>query len=242
MTVVVALLVGFVTVRFLRVASIDILRAPALQRQNFRGVTLPTAGGIFIVLALLIVEGGRAVLGALGVGSETGLTLARSEVLFAVFGFGFLGLVDDLVAVGNDRGFRGHLGALRNGRVTTGLLKLVGGVCVAVVLVATPGFKTGRTLLVDGVLIALAANLGNLLDRAPGRVIKVGVLAWIPIAIAAGTGAVGVAIAPVMGAFIGLCSEGSPMLPETSIKNTKFEDGRSNTGMSRPRSPMRTSK
>ena len=85
-----------------------------------------------------------------------------------MFGFGFLGLVDDLVAVGNDRGFRGHLGALRHGRVTTGLLKLVGGVCVAVVLVATPGFKTGRTLLVDGVLIALAANLGNLLDRAPG--------------------------------------------------------------------------
>ena len=100
MTVVVALLVGFVTVRFLRVASSDILRAPALQRENFRGVTLPTAGGIFIVLALLIVEGRRAVLGALGVGSETGLTLARSEVLFAVFGFGFLGLVDDLAAVG----------------------------------------------------------------------------------------------------------------------------------------------
>ena len=88
MTVVVAILVGFVTVRFLRVASTDFLRAPALQRENFRGVSLPTAGGVFIVLALLIVEGGRAVLGALGVGSETGLTLARSEVLFAVFGFG----------------------------------------------------------------------------------------------------------------------------------------------------------
>jgi len=204
MTVVVALLVGFVTVRFLRVASSDILRAPALQRENFRGVTLPTAGGIFIVLALLIVEGGRAVLGALGVGSETGLTLARSEVLFAVFGFGFLGLVDDLVAVGNDRGFRGHLGALRNGRVTTGLLKLVGGVCVAVVLVATPGFKSGRTLLVDGVLIALAANLGNLLDRAPGRTIKAAFVVYVPLAIVLGVGPTGVAIAVVMGAAFGL--------------------------------------
>ena len=204
MIVVVALLVGFVTVRFLRVASTDILRAPALQRENFRGVALPTAGGIFIVLALLIVEGGRAVLGALGVGSETGLTLARSEVLFAVFGFGFLGLVDDLVAVGNDRGFRGHLGALRNGRVTTGLLKLVGGVCVAVVLVATPGFKSGRTLLVDGVLIALAANLGNLLDRAPGRTIKAAFVVYVPLAIVLGVGPTGVAIAVVMGAAFGL--------------------------------------
>ena len=204
MTVVVGLLVGFVTVRFLRVASTDFLRAPALQRENFRGLSIPTAGGVFIVIALLIVEGGRAVLGALGVGSETGLTLARSEVLFAVFGFGFLGLVDDLVAVGSDRGFRGHLGALRQGRVTTGMLKLIGGVCVAVVLVATPGFKSGRTLLVDGVLIALAANFGNLLDRAPGRTIKAAFVVYVPLAFVLGVGPTGVAIAVVMGAAFGL--------------------------------------
>jgi UDP-GlcNAc:undecaprenyl-phosphate/decaprenyl-phosphate GlcNAc-1-phosphate transferase len=204
MTVVVALLVGFVTVRFLRVASTDFLRAPALQRKNFRGLSVPTAGGVLIVVALLMVEGGRAVLGALGVGSETGLTFARSEVLFAVFGFGFLGLVDDLVAVGSDRGFRGHLGALRRGRVTTGLLKLIGGVCVAVVLVATPGFKSGRTLLVDGVLIALAANFGNLLDRAPGRMVKAAFVVYVPLAFVLGVGPTGVAIAVVMGAAFGL--------------------------------------
>ena len=38
-------------------------------------------------------------------------------------------------------------------------------------------------------LIALAANLGNLLDRAPGRTIKVGLVAYVPIAIAIGTDA-----------------------------------------------------
>ena len=207
MTVVVGVLVGLVTVRFLRIVSTDILRAPALERENYRGHALPTAGGIFIVLAVLVVEGGRAVLGSLGVGPETGLTLARSEVLFAVFGFGFLGLIDDLVAVGNDRGFKGHLGALRRGRVTTGLLKLVGGVCVAVVLVATPGFKSGRTLLVDGVLIALAANLGNLLDRAPGRTIKSAFVVYVPLAIVLGVGPTGVAIAVVMGAAFGLLGD-----------------------------------
>jgi UDP-N-acetylmuramyl pentapeptide phosphotransferase/UDP-N-acetylglucosamine-1-phosphate transferase len=206
-TVVVGVLVGLVTVRFLRLVSTDIMRAPALQRENFRGRMIPTAGGIFIVVALLIVEGGRAVLGALGVGSETGLTLARSEVLFAVFGFGFLGLVDDLVAVGSDRGFKGHLGALRRGRITTGLLKLVGGVCIAVVLVATPGFKSGRTLLVDGVLIALAANLGNLLDRAPGRTIKAAIVVYVPLAFVLGVGPTGVAISVVMGATLGLLGD-----------------------------------
>ncbi len=207
MTPLLAFVVGLVAVRFLRLSSGEILGSPALQRRNYRDHVLPTGGGLFIVIAVLVIEGGRAVLGALGVGSESGLTLARSEVLFAVFGFGFLGLVDDLTAVGSDRGFRGHLRALREGRVTTGLLKLVGGAAVAVVLVATPGFKSGRTLLVDGLLIALAANFGNLLDRAPGRTIKAGLVAYVPLAIVLGSGATAIAVAPVLGASLGLLGD-----------------------------------
>jgi UDP-GlcNAc:undecaprenyl-phosphate/decaprenyl-phosphate GlcNAc-1-phosphate transferase len=206
-TVVVGLLVGLVTVRFLRIVSGEVLSSPALERRNYRNKLIPTAGGLFIVFAVLVIEAGRSVFGALGVGAESGLTLARSEVLFAVFGFGFLGLVDDLAAAGSDRGFRGHLGALREGRVTTGMLKLVGGAGVAVVLVATPGFKSGRTLIVDAMLIALAANLANLLDRAPGRTIKAGLIAYVPIAIVVGTAPIGIAIAPVIGAAAGLLGD-----------------------------------
>jgi len=206
-TVIVALAVGLVTVRFLRIVSGEILSSPALERQNYRGHLLPTAGGLFIVLTVLLIDAGRAVLGALGVGPESGLSEARSAVLFAVFGFGLLGLIDDLAAVGEDRGFKGHLRALREGRVTTGMLKLVGGAAVAVVLVATPGFKSGRTLIVDALLIALAANLGNLLDRAPGRTIKFGLVAYVPIAIAIGTAPIGIAVAPVMGAALGLLGD-----------------------------------
>ena len=90
------------------------------------------------------------------------------------------------------------------GRVTTGLCKIIGGAAVAFVLASQDDFVTGKRLLSDAILIALAANLGNLFDRAPGRVIKLSLVLWIPIALAAGTGAVGVAIAPVMGAFAGL--------------------------------------
>jgi len=182
----------------------DILASPALERTNYRGNRLATAGGLFIILTVLVIDAGRSVLGAIGVGSESGLTQARLAVLFAVFGFGFLGLVDDLAAVGEDRGFKGHLRALREGRVTTGLLKLLGGAAVAIVIVATPGFKSGRTLIVDAALIALAANLGNLLDRAPGRTIKFGLVAYVPIAIAIGTAPIGIAVAPVRGASLGL--------------------------------------
>ncbi len=142
-TVVVAFLVGLVTVRFLRMVSGDILSSPALERSNYRGHRLATAGGLFIILTVLVIDAGRSVLGAVGVGSEAGLTQARLAVLFAVFGFGFLGMIDDLAAVGEDRGFKGHLGALREGRVTTGLLKLVGGAAVAIVIVATPGVQVG---------------------------------------------------------------------------------------------------
>ena len=74
-------------------------------------------------------------------------------------------------------------------------------------LVATPGFKSGRTLIVDAMLIALAANLGNLLDRAPGRTIKFGLVAYVPIAIVIGTAPIGIAIAPVIGASVGLLGD-----------------------------------
>lgn len=204
MTVVLGLLAGALAVLFLRVGAPDVLASPVLERENYRGHRLPTAAGILIVIAVLVVEAGRAVLGAVGLGDEPGLTVDRSLVLFAVFAFGFLGFVDDLLGDGSARGFTGHVGALAHGRITTGFLKLFGGAAVAVVLVATPGFASGRRLIVDAVLIALAANLGNLLDRAPGRTIKFALVAYVPLALVLGTGAAGVAIAPAMGAAIAL--------------------------------------
>lgn len=204
MTVVLGLLAGALAVVFLRVGAPDLLASPVLQRENYRGHHLPTAAGILVVVAVLVVEAGRAVLGALGVGDEPGLTVDRSLVLFAVFAFGLLGFVDDVLGDGSARGFAGHVGALAQGRITTGFLKLFGGAAVAVVLVATPGFASGRRLIVDAVLIALAANLGNLLDRAPGRTIKFALVAYVPLAVVLGAGPAGVAIAPAMGAAIAL--------------------------------------
>jgi len=122
----------------------------------------------------------------------------------------FAELTDDELArldglgVAGDRGFRGHVRALAEGRLTTGFIKLFGGAGVAVVLVATPGFASGRRLITDAVLIALAANFANLLDLAPGRLIKVSWVLYIPLAVALGTDAIGVAIAPVMGAALAL--------------------------------------
>ena len=51
----------------------------------------------------------------------------------------------------------------------TGLLKLVGGAAVAVVLVATPGFKSGRTLIVDAMQGAMALDVPLLVDVGWGE-------------------------------------------------------------------------
>jgi UDP-N-acetylmuramyl pentapeptide phosphotransferase/UDP-N-acetylglucosamine-1-phosphate transferase len=207
MIVVLGIVVGLLTVRLLVIGGRDVLDAPALQRRNFRDRPLPTAAGLLVVIAVLFIEAGRGTLGAFGLGDEPGRNIARPLVLFACLGFGLLGLIDDLLGTEGDRGFRGHFRALAGGRVTTGVLKIFGGAAVALVLAANVSFVTGRRLLADAILIALAANLANLLDRAPGRAIKVGLIAWVPIALVARGDAVGVAIAPVIGAFCGLLGD-----------------------------------
>jgi UDP-N-acetylmuramyl pentapeptide phosphotransferase/UDP-N-acetylglucosamine-1-phosphate transferase len=203
MTVVLALAAGLAAATALLATTRAVLAQPALARENYRGHVLPTAGGVLLVAAVIAVDGGRTVLGLVGVG-DAGTAPDRTLVLGAVVMFGFLGLVDDLLGDAGDRGLRGHVAAALKGRVTTGFVKLGGGAAVALVLAgAVDGDRPGR-VLVDGALIALAANLGNLLDRAPGRTLKWGLACYLPIALAAGTAAVGVAVGVVAGAAVAL--------------------------------------
>ena len=208
MSILLGFVVGVLAVRLCVRAGRELLRTPALERLNHRGRTVPTAMGVLAVLAVVVVEAGRSLFGAFGVGNAPGAA-PRFAVLLACVGFGLLGLFDDLVGSNDDHGFRGHLGALvSHGRITTGLVKIVGGGALAVVLVSAsrPGLS-GVRVVSDALLVALAANLTNLLDRAPGRAIKVGLLAWVPLALVARTDSVGVAIAPVVGAFAGLLGD-----------------------------------
>lgn len=132
-------------------------------------------------------------------------------VASATVGAAVLGLVDDLGEASGDRakGLRGHLGALRRGRLTTGGLKVlgIGASSLMAAALATPRPPSGRRLpwavdvLSSGALIAGCANLVNLFDLRPGRALKVAVLVSAPIALAGRDGA-GVAGA-VLGAAAG---------------------------------------
>lgn len=172
---------------------------PVLQRRNYRDFELPTALGLLLVAAVVAVEGLRTVAGLAGLGGGP-IVPERLAVAGAVVVFGFLGLVDDLLGDGGDRGLRGHIKAAFHGRVTTGFIKLGGGAAAAVVIAAAIDGNRPVRVLVDAALIALAANICNLLDRAPGRTLKWGLLAYLPLALAAGASEPGPALAAVAGA------------------------------------------
>ncbi len=177
---------------------------PVFARENFRGRQLPTAVGVLVALVALGVDALVVVAVAAGAEPDEGAVAGLGLATVAALGFALLGLLDDLGGAGESGGFRGHLRALSSGRLTTGAIKLFGGAAVGVVVVSVrePG-SLGR-LLADGALVALAANLGNLFDRAPGRTTKLALVSLVVLVVATGAEPVLAGVALVVGAGGGL--------------------------------------
>lgn len=128
------------------------------QRTNYRGVPVSLTSGPALALALGLASG-----------------LPQPAAAVAAFAGSGCGALDDRVGSASDRGLRGHLQALRTGRVTTGVVKVFGlgaaGLASAVLL---PGRRTPVQALLAGAVVAGSANLINLLDLRPGRALKAG--------------------------------------------------------------------
>ena len=178
--------------------------APIFARQNHRGVTLPTAVGLVVPLAVLASETALQIAEALDWEPNAVTDGPRAAVLILALGLGLLGLLDDLAGEGESGGFSGHLRALRHGRFTTGSLKLFGGAAVAIVAVQGPRSDSLGRVFLDAALIALCANAANLFDRAPGRTLKVTLLAFVVLAAATGAPAELLGVAVAVGAGAGL--------------------------------------
>ena len=120
----------------------------------------------------------------------------RAAVLLAGAGSGVLGGYDDLAGSASSRGFKGHLGALARGEVTSGAVKILGigatGLAAAGLAGSPAPTRGGRAFdtLVNGAIVAGSANLMNLFDLRPGRAIKVGLIAGTPLALTAGSAVV----------------------------------------------------
>jgi UDP-N-acetylmuramyl pentapeptide phosphotransferase/UDP-N-acetylglucosamine-1-phosphate transferase len=180
-------------------------RRDVFARANVHGRAVPTGVGVVIVVAALLLEAVVTLADALGADVDTATIGPRRIVLLAAVGFGLLGLLDDLGGVGESGGFRAHLRALAHGRITTGAVKLFGGAALAIVAIAAAeADPSGARLIADAALVALAANLGNLLDRAPGRVAKVSLLAFIALVLATGLDPRLAGVAAIVGGAAGL--------------------------------------
>jgi UDP-N-acetylmuramyl pentapeptide phosphotransferase/UDP-N-acetylglucosamine-1-phosphate transferase len=179
-----------------------VFAAPLFQRTNVRGADVPVGVGIVLPVVLL---GAGAVLVLVDAAEALRVPQGALAVsVLAAAGFGLLGLFDDLAGDRSAQGFRGHLLALRSRQLTTGAVKLFGGGALAVLVAAPTARERFWVLVADAALIALAANLANLFDRAPGRLAKVSLLAAIPIAAVAGVDADLAGPAVVLGALLAL--------------------------------------
>lgn len=136
-----------------------------LQRTNFSGRTVTLAEGALVVAGTSLLS----------------LRARRGADTAVLTGIGALGLLDDLLEPRLRRadrpvskGLRGHLGALRGGRLTTGALKALGIPFLALAGAAcAPSPRGGAMVLADAALTAGCANLANLLDLRPGRALKI---------------------------------------------------------------------
>jgi len=214
-------------------------------RTNHRGDTVTLAAGPALAAG--------AVMAALAAGPGRDLAgrrlPVRQRAALAVAGAGAaaFGCYDDLAGSGDRRGFRGHLGALRAGELTSGAVKIggIGGTGVAASLLAGPARPPAGSagpaspvgpagpvgtagpagpagladLVINAALIAGGANLLNLFDLRPGRAIKVAIALGLPLAATSGAARLAVA-APL--------SAAAALLPDDLAERAMLGDAGAN--------------
>jgi hypothetical protein len=172
-----------------------------LARTRHAGKPVPAVLGLAMMLAITLAV---AVIGLVQSGALR-LDLAASVTIPALAAalVAAVGALDDLLGTEEHRGFRGHLGGLLRGRVTTGVLKLAVGVAAGVLLAIAMGGSPVR-VVAAAVLIAGSVNLWNALDVVPGRALKwVGVV-LLPVLVATAGEPYGVVAAAVLGGVAGV--------------------------------------
>jgi UDP-N-acetylmuramyl pentapeptide phosphotransferase/UDP-N-acetylglucosamine-1-phosphate transferase len=171
------------------IAAISAVRrskwAADLERVNHKGDTVTLAEGPGVT-----------------VGATAGAILSANSPAYAAAAAatgltaGAVGLYDDMADAKGEKakGFKGHVGALLKGRMSAGLIKILGistaGIASAALIDLANGDLTDErrhwarrlwNVGVGGGVIAGTANVINLFDLRPGRALKVVTLAAAPL-------------------------------------------------------------
>jgi UDP-N-acetylmuramyl pentapeptide phosphotransferase/UDP-N-acetylglucosamine-1-phosphate transferase len=125
------------------------------------------------------------------------IVLGLGSVAIYAIGVAFLGLADDMLS-GPSRGWRGHAKAALGGAFSTGALKAVGALGLALFVLVDRSLSAGEYLLAVAVLV-LCTNLFNLFDLRPGRSVKVFVVLGLGLTL----GAWSLDVLWLLGLFVG---------------------------------------
>lgn len=142
---------------------LDLLTRGMLTAQSYQGQRIPEGAGIVILIAT-----GVSLMSTLPFywpqWEREGLVF-----LFFLLAIGLLGLLDDSLSQKGIKGLQGHLDYFfREGCLSTGLLKALGGVSTALFV---SWLLSGDLYLffLNSLLLCLSTNALNLLDLRPGR-------------------------------------------------------------------------
>ncbi|MHB1458811.1 MAG: hypothetical protein ACYC0V_18020 [Armatimonadota bacterium] len=141
-----------------------IVHKAKLLRINFKGQSIPVGYGFIITMTAIPVYMMMAI--------AVGISRDAWTYIIAILGFGLLGLVDDIFGNREATGFKGHFSLLIKGKITTGITKVIFGGILSLILGYIINGYQPTVIIVNGLLIALSANLLNLLDLRPGRAVS----------------------------------------------------------------------
>lgn len=143
-------------------------------RANWRGHAIPTSLGIVLLIALPV----AVILASIMAGPWPAAGPGLIAFLVALC----VGIIDDQVNE-QRRGWAVHLRALFTGAWTAGSLKIVaiviGSITAVVSLCVGPAVDHFLWILLAAAVIASAANVANILDTGPGRVVKIFIIACL---------------------------------------------------------------
>lgn len=196
--------VGFVLARKYLLHHLSPQVSRRYERKNFHGKTVSLTGGIKVAAACLATGASLAAGRAARVGTMLPVAAGAALGYWDDTRADLSGKAGDSPAAQSaplpgsspetaetkkekpavPKGFHGHMQALSQGKVTTGILKIVGIGTGAALGALGIGRSRGTglgTWVLDTVLIAGSANLANLFDLRPGRCLKVATLAALPL-------------------------------------------------------------
>lgn len=169
-------LVSIVTTLIVTPFIFDMLLNNGSIALNYRGEKIPIGMGLlFVIVQSLLMFSATLYL----INIEKNIILSY---IICIILIGLIGMLDDLIGETDIKGFKGHIKSLFRGKLTTGGLKAVSGLLLAI-LFSVSLSSSYIEMIVNVLLIPLFTNIINLFDLRPGRANKVFLLLSISLLI-----------------------------------------------------------